>query len=279
MPRTWVRPASLLTGLRNLSVDLRVDTDVVEGPGQDRHHDRRRLGAAADGAVVVAALPGRNRTDNEPDNEKHRSESHWSSAGAAGPIREMSKNRRPGVMAWPSGWPGLCWHANRAYCEKLLFRDQFVVICGALGAGRGGHYRRLSRSSRRLLTRHQRTYPAMSFWPPGTVKRCARNPPGCRPAMAPTAASTWTPRGPGPYPTCCRPPVPRSRCCSAASPRACTPPPPATTWPAPATGSGPRCTAPASRPGNWTPASRTCWPATDWASPTWWPGPPPRRPN
>src|ERR1700759_2926010 len=86
------RGYALLTGLWHFAVDLRVDPDVVERPGQDRHHDRGGLRATADGAVVVAALTGGNRADNEPDNEKHRSDTHWSSAGSAGPIREMSMN-------------------------------------------------------------------------------------------------------------------------------------------------------------------------------------------
>src|ERR1700729_1383945 len=95
MPRTWVRPRApgrpaLLARLRALAVDLRVDADVVERPGQNCHHDGAGLRAVADGAVVVTALPSGDRADNEPDNENDRSDAHWTSAGAAGPIREMS---------------------------------------------------------------------------------------------------------------------------------------------------------------------------------------------
>src|ERR1700727_2799979 len=87
-PALLARP--LLARLRDLAVDLGVDADVVERPGQNCHHDGAGLRAVADGAVVVTALPSGDRADNEPDNENDRSDAHWTSAGAAGPIREMS---------------------------------------------------------------------------------------------------------------------------------------------------------------------------------------------
>src|ERR1700754_4665127 len=74
---------ALLAGLGHLAVDLRVDPHVVERPGQDRHDDGGRLGAAADGAVVVATLPGGDGADNEPDDKNYRSDAHWTSAGLA----------------------------------------------------------------------------------------------------------------------------------------------------------------------------------------------------
>src|ERR1700742_1499518 len=60
-PRSPRPRSASLTRLGHLAVDLRVDADVVERPGQDRHHDGARFGAAADRAVVVTALPSGDR--------------------------------------------------------------------------------------------------------------------------------------------------------------------------------------------------------------------------
>src|SRR5450755_1512680 len=80
-PTCWAYLLGLLAGLGDLALDLRVDAEVVERAGQDRDHDRARLGAAADRPVVVATLTGGDGADDEPDNEKTRSDTHWNSAG------------------------------------------------------------------------------------------------------------------------------------------------------------------------------------------------------
>src|SRR5580693_3689774 len=68
--------AGLLAGLRECAVDLRVDAQVVERAGENRHRDRAARGAATDRPAVVAALPGGDGADDEPYDEQHRSDVH-----------------------------------------------------------------------------------------------------------------------------------------------------------------------------------------------------------
>jgi hypothetical protein len=57
------------------AVDIRIHACVVEGTGDDRHRDRTSP-ATADRAFVIAALPGGDTTDDQPDGKKYRSDVH-----------------------------------------------------------------------------------------------------------------------------------------------------------------------------------------------------------
>jgi hypothetical protein len=57
------------------AVDVRIHARVIEGTGDDRHRGRTSP-ATADRAFVVAALPGGDTTDDQPDGKKYRSYVH-----------------------------------------------------------------------------------------------------------------------------------------------------------------------------------------------------------
>jgi hypothetical protein len=57
------------------AVDIRIYACVVEGTGDDRHRGRT-CPATADRAFVIAALPGGDTTDDQPDDKKYRSDVH-----------------------------------------------------------------------------------------------------------------------------------------------------------------------------------------------------------
>src|SRR3954454_5681410 len=66
-----------LARLRYLAVvHLRVDADVVERAREDRQGDRARLGAARVVVREVVTLPGGQRAEGEPDDEKKRTYAH-----------------------------------------------------------------------------------------------------------------------------------------------------------------------------------------------------------
>src|SRR5215471_4806195 len=69
-------PPSLTAGLRRGAVDLRVDAQVIERAGEDRHSGRRGPAARTDIPVIIAALPRGERTDNQPDGKKQRPDVH-----------------------------------------------------------------------------------------------------------------------------------------------------------------------------------------------------------
>ncbi len=71
------RGGLLPAGLRGGAVDPRVNTRIVEGTREDGHCDRAGLAAAADGPVVIAALPGSDRADDQPYEQKRRSDMHF----------------------------------------------------------------------------------------------------------------------------------------------------------------------------------------------------------
>jgi hypothetical protein len=67
---------SLLAGLGQVAGDLRIDADVVQGASNDRHRDRARFGAVRRGPAVVMALAGRNGANDQPHDERCRSDAH-----------------------------------------------------------------------------------------------------------------------------------------------------------------------------------------------------------
>src|SRR5208282_1710751 len=75
-PRAWIRCARLLAGLRGGAVDPRVNTRIVEGAREDGYCGRAGPSATADGLVVIAALPGSDGTDDQPYDQKRRSDMH-----------------------------------------------------------------------------------------------------------------------------------------------------------------------------------------------------------
>ena len=69
----------LTTGLRRGAVNVGIHAQVVERAGQDRHRGCTGLTSVAGGRVIIAALPGGEAADNQPDDKKHRSEVHVAS--------------------------------------------------------------------------------------------------------------------------------------------------------------------------------------------------------
>ena len=63
--------------------ELRVDTDVVERAGQDRHDDRAGT-RAAHPVVEIAALPSSDEPDDQPDHQDDGAESHVASTFLCG---------------------------------------------------------------------------------------------------------------------------------------------------------------------------------------------------
>ena len=60
----------LLAWLRGLTaVDLRIDTEIVEGPSQDGHDRRSRFSAVLGAAAEVVPLAGGDSSNGEPDNQ------------------------------------------------------------------------------------------------------------------------------------------------------------------------------------------------------------------
>jgi hypothetical protein len=57
------------------AVDIRIHARVVERTSDGRDRDRSGP-AAANGALVVTALPGGDTTDDQPDDQKYRSDVH-----------------------------------------------------------------------------------------------------------------------------------------------------------------------------------------------------------
>src|SRR4029077_1784096 len=57
------------------AIDVRVHSKVIEGARQDRR-GRRSCPAAVDGSFVIAALPGGEAADDQPDDEDRRSDVH-----------------------------------------------------------------------------------------------------------------------------------------------------------------------------------------------------------
>ena len=70
------RPLRLIGGLRHGAVDAGVHARVVERPGKDGHRDRAGPAAVGKWSLVIAALPGRDATNDQPGQEKQRSETH-----------------------------------------------------------------------------------------------------------------------------------------------------------------------------------------------------------
>jgi len=67
--------AKLIAGVLHGAIDVRIYAGVVEGTGKDRHRDRT-CPATADRTFVITALSGGDTADDQPDDEKHRSDVH-----------------------------------------------------------------------------------------------------------------------------------------------------------------------------------------------------------
>src|ERR1700728_400091 len=65
----------LTARVRRGAVNMRVQVSVVERACQDRHRGRADA-AAVNGAFVIAALPSRYTTDDQPDDKQNRSNVH-----------------------------------------------------------------------------------------------------------------------------------------------------------------------------------------------------------
>src|ERR1700689_1159285 len=67
----------LVARLRHLaSLDLRVDADVVERPGDDGHRNRARPRTVSRRTVEVVPLGGGDRTDDQPQNQQDGADTH-----------------------------------------------------------------------------------------------------------------------------------------------------------------------------------------------------------
>src|SRR3954464_2756582 len=86
MKLTHDRGAGSLRGLGYLAVYLRVDPEVVQRAGHDGQHDGAELGAVdlAVAGEVVALVRGE-RTDDQPEHEDYRADSHCSPTRGTGP--------------------------------------------------------------------------------------------------------------------------------------------------------------------------------------------------
>src|SRR5216683_3015678 len=72
----YFRTTCLLAWLGELAGDLRVDAEVVEWSGDDRHYDRACLAAGRlRPAVVVTLSPGEG-ADDQPHDEQYRAVAH-----------------------------------------------------------------------------------------------------------------------------------------------------------------------------------------------------------
>ena len=70
-----MRPSRLIAGVPRGAVDVRVHAGVIQRAGQDRHRDG--AGAAAiHRSLEIPALPGGDTPDDQPDDEKQRSDVH-----------------------------------------------------------------------------------------------------------------------------------------------------------------------------------------------------------
>jgi hypothetical protein len=70
-----LRAESLVSGLRGVAGDVRVYTCVVEGTRDNGYRGRGGRGARAE-IVVITALPGREAADDQPYEQKRRSDMH-----------------------------------------------------------------------------------------------------------------------------------------------------------------------------------------------------------
>lgn len=97
-------PAELIAWAHHGTVNVRVHARVVEGTREYRHRDRT-CPATADGSLVIAALPGGDTADNQPDDKKHRSDVHLGLRS----IICVNLQRRPirlPPLRWSGSWEG-----------------------------------------------------------------------------------------------------------------------------------------------------------------------------
>src|ERR1700678_2967789 len=65
-----------VTRRRQAARDLRIHAHVVERTGQDRRHDVAGVGAGGGRRTVIAALAGRDRTDDQPYEQDNPADPH-----------------------------------------------------------------------------------------------------------------------------------------------------------------------------------------------------------
>ena len=98
--------AILIAGMLHGAIDIRIHARVVEGTGNDRHRDRTGP-ATADRAFVIAALPGGDTTDDQPDGKKYRSDVHLDLRS----IVCLKSDEKAIAMARPLPWSGI-WRGS-----------------------------------------------------------------------------------------------------------------------------------------------------------------------
>jgi hypothetical protein len=84
------KPLKLIAGMPHGAIDIRVHARVVERTGEDRYRDRT-CPATAEGSTEIAALPGGDTTDDQPDDKDHRTYVHMDLLS----IRCVKYKRRP----------------------------------------------------------------------------------------------------------------------------------------------------------------------------------------
>ena len=67
--------AKLIAGVLHGAIDVRIYARIVERTGKDRHRDRT-CPATADRTFVITALSSGDAADDQPDDEKYRSDVH-----------------------------------------------------------------------------------------------------------------------------------------------------------------------------------------------------------
>src|SRR6266567_1383673 len=73
--RRWASPPKLIAGMPHGAIDIRVHARVVERTGEDGYRDRT-CRATAEVPTEIAALPGGDTTDDQPDGQEQRSYVH-----------------------------------------------------------------------------------------------------------------------------------------------------------------------------------------------------------
>src|SRR6266536_109916 len=95
--------AWLIAGVACGAVYVRVNAGVVERAGDDRHRDRT-CPATAHGPIEIAALPGGDAADDEPDGKNHGSKVHLDLLSILCVIYGEAVNRDCRPLLW-SGTP------------------------------------------------------------------------------------------------------------------------------------------------------------------------------
>lgn len=148
-------PPPLTTRLRRGALDSRVHAQVVERTGENRHRGRTGPAATADGLVIIAALPGGENANDQPDGKKYRADVHAASSGLSALRNEAASNSGQALIVARSrkeAYPGAAtpspeWGAVDGFPEIWKYRQRGPPRQAGPWAGRGAREAR-----RRTLT-------------------------------------------------------------------------------------------------------------------------------